>query len=126
MNTNAYLPLYDYLNAIPATSEPDEVSAVSYSNVLDDISIALVDYRLKHHLTQAQLAKKLECSQSLVSAYESGARNISAEKLCDLMAKIGKKISLAIEDIDANLMHQADTDCFPDSGLKYESDSLAS
>ena len=116
MNTAAYLPLYDYLNTLPEPETPEEISAVSYSNILDDLSIAMIDYRLKHHMNQTQFAEFLTCSQSLVSAYESGARNISAEKLCELMAKLGKKVSLSIEDVTTTTMPQSGSDpLFPDA-----------
>ena len=112
----AYLPLYEYLNNLPEPETPEEIAAVSYSNMLDDISIALVGYRLDHHMNQTQLAEQLSCSQSLVSAYESGARNISAEKLCELMAKIGKRVSMSMEDAAASVMPQSEYNpLFPDA-----------
>ena len=115
MNTAAYLPLYDYLNTIPEPETPEDISAVSYSNILDDLSIAMINYRLDHQMNQTQLAEFLACSQSLVSAYESGARNISAEKLCELLAKLGKKVSLSIENATASVASQSGPDpLFPD------------
>lgn len=121
MNTNAYLPLYDYLNTISESTDPDVISAVSYSNLLDDVSMALIDYRLEHHLNQTQLAEFLSCSQSLVSAYESCARNISAEKLCDLMSKIGKKVRLSFEDVSSDSVGLSDSSpVFPDSDLNNQ------
>ena len=115
MNTAAYLPLYDYLSTLPNPETPEEISAVSFSNILDDLSIAMIDYRLDHHMNQTQLAEFLSCSQSLVSAYESGARNISAEKLCELLARLGKKVSLSIENVNASTVSQSRSDpLFPD------------
>ncbi len=114
----AYLPLYEFLNTLPEPETPEEVAAVSYSNYLDDISMVLVGYRLEHHLNQTQLAEQLSCSQSLVSAYESGARNISAEKLCELMAKIGKRVTLNIEDANASAtLLPGSNPLFPDSKI---------
>ena len=118
MNTNHFLPLYDFLNEIQDPVTPDEISAVSYSNMLDDISIAMIDYRMDHGMNQTQLAEFLSCSQSLVSSYESGARNISAEKLCELMAKIGKKVTITIEDATSDIPEIDPESIYPDSKIK--------
>ena len=90
--------LYDYIQSLPEPMTAEEQALVSYSNMLDDISNALAEYRLDHHLNQSQLADQLHCSQSLISAYENGERNISLEKVCALFAGIGKSVSLKIED----------------------------
>ena len=90
--------LNDYLNTLPDPMTPEEHGMIAYSNMIDDVSIALMDYRMQHGLNQSQLAKLLNCSQSLVSAYENGERNISVKKLCELMAGVGKRVSIKLED----------------------------
>ena len=95
--------LYEYLETLPSPETAEERALVAYSNMLDDISIAMTEYRMKNNLSQAQLAEKLHLSQSLISSYECGARNISIEKLCSLMAGIGKNVSLQLEDTSDNM-----------------------
>jgi len=90
--------LYEYLDTLPEPMSPQEQGMVAYSNMIDEISMALIEYRMQNNLNQSQLAKELKCSQSLISAYENGERNISIAKLCQLMAGIGKRASLKLED----------------------------
>ena len=126
MNTNAYLSLYDYLNTLSEPETTEDISAVSYSNFLDDVSIAMINYRMNHHLSQMELAEHLNCSQSLISAYESGARNISAEKLCELMAKLGKKVTITIEDVTTAAVAAPLSDLYPDSEMTDKFSTVAS
>lgn len=99
MMKNAY-SLYDFLDTLPTPETPEERALIAYSNMLDDISIALTEYRLEHGLSQEQLADKMRISQSLISCYERGSRNISIEKLCMLMAKLGKTTQVTFEDVN--------------------------
>ena len=59
-----------------------------YYETLDNISIAIVNYRIAHHLSQQQLADYLRISQAMVSKYESGDYNISWKALFDLFDKL--------------------------------------
>ncbi len=93
-----YKDLLSFLDNLAAPETPEDIAACTYSDIIDDISMALVDYRIQHGLSQAQLAKQLSISQTMVSQYESGARNISLNTLCALMAKLGKKVMLSFED----------------------------
>lgn len=97
-----YKDFMQFLDQLPAPDAPDVVAACAYSDIIDEISMALVDYRLNHDLSQMDLAEKLSISQSMVSQYESGARNISLNKLCSLMAILGKKVSILLEDISVD------------------------
>lgn len=46
-------------------------------------------YRDRHDLTQAELAKKLEVSRSLVAALETGAKPYSVEMALRIEARLG-------------------------------------
>ena len=110
--------LHDYITSLPEPMTIEEQGLVSYSNMLDEISIALTEYRLKHDLSQSQLADQLKCNQSLISAYENGERNISIEKLCLLMAAIGKKSSLSFKDFDLEAKRNSEPSAFiPDPAV---------
>lgn len=93
-----YRDLLAFTDALPDAETIDDIVACSYSDIVDDISMVLVDYRMQHNLSQVELAKKLSISQTMVSQYESGARNISVHTLCSLMAKIGKKVTISFEN----------------------------
>lgn len=85
-------------NFFPAASLPDLAfgldsecefsSAYHFSKLLDQFSIALEEYRLQHDLGQKDLADLLQISQSMVSQYENGSRNISLKTLCEHCEKL--------------------------------------
>ena len=68
------------------------------AKALDEFSALLVDYRIKNHMTQADLADMLGIRQPMVSQYEAGTNNITVKRLCELCEKIGVRISLSYED----------------------------
>ncbi len=113
-----YKDLLSFLDNLAAPDTPEDIAACTYSDIIDDFSMALVDYRIHHNLSQVELAKRLSISQTMVSQYESGARNISLNTLCTLMAKLGKKVVLSFEDaIDSTSYAQG-----VDMGLELESE----
>ncbi len=93
-----YKDLLNFLSNLPTPETPEDIAACTYSDIIDDISMALVDYRMQHNMSQIDLSKQLSISQTMVSQYESGARNISLNTLCSLMAKLGKKVILSFEE----------------------------
>ena len=68
---------------------PEEKIEKNYYDILGDISITLVEYRIKHNLNQKQLSEKLGVAQSMISKYESGDYNISIKALNELCGKLG-------------------------------------
>ncbi|MDY2699110.1 MAG: helix-turn-helix transcriptional regulator [Lachnospiraceae bacterium] len=52
--------------------------------MIRDLSTKLKELRLSHNLSQADVAKKLEISPSIVSGYETGERTPSTENLLAL------------------------------------------
>lgn len=52
--------------------------------MIKDLSTKLKELRLSHNLSQADVAKKLEISPSIVSGYETGERTPSTENLLAL------------------------------------------
>ena len=108
-----YNILYDYLDNLPEPKTTEEIALMAFSDAIDDISIMLTEYRMKNNMNQSQLAEKIGLSQSMISAYESGARNISLEKLCYLMAGIGEKVSLHFEKAKTNDEEIPGTSLFP-------------
>ena len=52
--------------------------------MIKDLSIKLKELRMSHNLSQANVAKKLGISPSIVSGYETGERTPSTENLLAL------------------------------------------
>ncbi|MBQ9788997.1 MAG: helix-turn-helix transcriptional regulator [Lentisphaeria bacterium] len=58
----------------------------------------VASYRLKHGLTQKELAEKSGITQTNISAYESGKRNLTrkaAEKLANALGENADKFFMA-------------------------------
>lgn len=94
MNDNRMTDAFSAMNRIcgdlPYTVED------RYYEMLDHISIAIVDYRVCHKLSQKQLADQLGVSQAMVSKYESGDYNISLKALMELFDKLSIPLSISI------------------------------
>ena len=68
------------------------------TKALDEFSLQLVNYRLKHDLNQTALARELGISQPMVSQYESGTNNITVNRLCEICEKIGVRVRVDYEN----------------------------
>jgi DNA-binding XRE family transcriptional regulator len=66
-------------------------------SVMTDIAAALINYRVENTLSQKELAKRLECSQAMVSKIESGDYNFTIRKLFDVVNKLGGRVSFEID-----------------------------
>ena len=72
-----------------------------YYEILNNISIAVVDYRVKHGFSQKQLAEMLDVSQAMVSKYESGDYNISLKSLVSLLDKLNIRMNIDFDGASA-------------------------
>ena len=61
------------------------------------ISTTIFNYRMKHKLTQKQLARKLGVTQAMVSKLESGDYNYTVEQLWKISRKLGFKLNISFE-----------------------------
>lgn len=66
-------------------------------DILVDISMKFINYRIENNLTQKQLAEKLEVSQSMISKFESGEYNPTIEQLFKVSKKLGWRFNLTIQ-----------------------------
>lgn len=71
-------------------------------SVMTDIAAALINYRVENTLSQKELAKRLECSQAMVSKIESGDYNFTIRKLFDIVNKLNGHVSVRIDFSDDN------------------------
>ena len=67
-------------------------------DILVDISLKIINYRIDNNLSQKQLAKKLGISQSMVSKLESGEYNPTVEQLWKISKKLGWSFKVVVED----------------------------
>lgn len=72
---------------------------LEFDNILVDIASKFINYRVDHHITQRQLAQKLEVSQVMVSKLESGDYNPSVEHLFKLSKKLGWGLTISLCDL---------------------------
>jgi transcriptional regulator with XRE-family HTH domain len=71
-------------------------------SVMTDIAAALINYRVENAFSQKELAKRLECSQAMVSKIESGDYNFTIRKLFDIVNKLNGHVSVRIDFSDDN------------------------
>jgi|GEM_PF-1402474 len=74
-------------------ANPDKALDMSY-DAMYKISLAISDYRRENHLSQKDMAWKLDLSQPMVSKIESGEYNFTIEFLCRICHKLGWDFSV--------------------------------
>lgn len=79
-----------------------------FYDLLNKISIAVVEYRIAHDMSQSQLAEKLGVSQAMVSKYESGDYNFSLKTLIDLFDKLDIPLSFSLGSESVSSFTSAD------------------
>lgn len=87
---NAYQVIDDICGDLPYAFEDKYYDALNY------ISIALVEYRIRHNLSPEQLVEKLSMPPSEISSYESGNQNIDLKTLFELFGKLSIDVDLKI------------------------------
>lgn len=83
-------------------ADDDTRLELSLLRVMTDIAAALINYRVENALSQKELAKRLECSQAMVSKIESGDYNFTIKKLFDIVNKLNGHVSVRIDFSDDN------------------------
>ncbi|ABR49272.1 helix-turn-helix domain protein [Alkaliphilus metalliredigens QYMF] len=58
-------------------------------DILVDISLKIINYRIDQEITQKQLAEKLKVSQAMISKLESGEYNPTIGQLWKISKKLG-------------------------------------
>lgn len=102
MIPNNFVDAFAAIDDIFGELTPEEKIEARYYDILNNISIALVEYRIKHNLNQKQLSEKLGVAQSMISKYESGDYNISIKALNELCGKLGFSL-----DVKLNIPEEA-------------------
>lgn len=89
---NAFNLLSDLAGQLSGKDKED----YDYYSILGDISIAIVNFRAEHELTQGRLAELLGVSQAMVSKYESGDYNFTLQTLNHVCHILGLKMNMTI------------------------------
>lgn len=96
MTTPSFIDAFAAMDEIFGELTQAEKIEERYYNILNDISIALVDYRTRHNLNQTQLSEQLGVAQSMISKYESGDYNFSIRALNELCGKLGFSLDIRV------------------------------
>lgn len=92
-----------------------DTNEARYYEALNNIAIAVAEYRYNHGLSQASLAEAIGVSQAMVSKYESGDYNISLKAVFELLEKLRLKVSLTIEPEDDESISSVDIENYASS-----------
>ena len=83
----------EVLDELVPESEKDKALDYFY-DVNYIISTLLVEYRIKHNISQKQLAKDLGVSHYLICKYENGDYNFSLMQVCEICDKLDIEMKL--------------------------------
>lgn len=108
MAERKWIPATDFMDDLFSDVDEND-SEYIYYDTLGRIAIEIVNYRVKHGLSQTALAKTLGVTQAMVSKYESGDYNISLKAAIDLLTKLGISFNFSIgEDKNRDEMPYSD------------------
>lgn len=76
----------------------DPLLKKAYDDLEDEFAIIeqVIAYRIKHGITQAELAKRIGTKQSAISRFESGSENPTVDFLKKIAKALGAKLSVKI------------------------------
>lgn len=83
---------------IDELADDDLEQLFELDDILVDISLKIINYRINNDLSQKQLAEKLDISQSMVSKLESGEYNPTVEQLWKISKKLEWSFKVVMED----------------------------
>lgn len=92
-----YELLEDPMNIIDELADNETKKLFDLDDILVNISLKLINYRIDNKLTQKELSKKLNISQSMVSKLESGEYNPTIEHLWKICDKLNWKFDILID-----------------------------
>lgn len=78
------------------------------AKMMAQISTAITRERLKLHMNQAEFAKHINASQSLVSRWEHGDYNFSIRKIAEIAAALNLDVTISLSD--ASIQRQSSID----------------
>lgn len=85
-------------NLIEEIADKETKELFELDDLLVDISLKIINYRIDNEITQRQLAKTLGISQAMVSKLESGEYNPTVEQLWKVSKKLGWTFELLLKE----------------------------
>jgi ribosome-binding protein aMBF1 (putative translation factor) len=79
------------------TNEEDK-KYFELDDILVDIAVKIIQYRIKNNLSQKELAQKLGISQAMVSKLESGDYNPTVKMLYEIAKKLGFELEIEFRE----------------------------
>ncbi|AZT91266.1 XRE family transcriptional regulator [Caldicellulosiruptor changbaiensis] len=67
-------------------------------DILVNIALSLINYRIKNNLTQKELAQKLGMTQAMVSKLESGEYNPTVKMLYEISKALGLEFKVELRE----------------------------
>ena len=99
MNRNGIDDLFSLFENIVSPAD------VLTAKMIAQISTAITRERLKLHMNQAEFARHINASQSLVSRWEHGDYNFSIRKIAEIAAALNLDVTISLSD--ASIQHQS-------------------
>lgn len=93
MSNNYECSIGDLFDLFDESLEPADVLT---SKLMAQISTTVTRERIKLHMNQADFAKHISASQSLVSRWEHGDYNFSIKKLADIATRLNLDVNISI------------------------------
>lgn len=78
------------------------MSSITKPEIYSAIGKKIKEYRLKNHLTQEELAEKLDISVKYISRIENGSGGVKLETLINAMNLLGIVPNIAFSDLIKN------------------------
>lgn len=87
------------------TNEEDK-KYFELDDILVDIAVKIIQYRIKNNLSQKELTQKLGISQAMVSKLESGDYNPTVKMLYEIAKKLGFELEIKFREKTSHAQHQ--------------------
>lgn len=89
-----------------------ELSDITASRILGNISAAITKKRIKYSMTQNEFAKYLGVSQGMVSKWEGGDYNFSIKTLAEIAERLNMELAVELDSRrrDVQVTHMQDSD----------------
>lgn len=97
MNINQELLESPY-NIINELADEKTKELFELDDILVQISLKIINYRLNNNMTQKDLADRLDTTQVMVSKLESGEYNPTIEQLWRISKKLGWEFGILFEE----------------------------
>lgn len=89
-----------------------ELSDITASKILGNISAAITQKRIKYNMTQKEFSKFLGVSQGMISKWEGGDYNFSIKSLAEIAEKLDMELAVNLDSRrrDVQVTHMQDSD----------------